>query len=132
MAFNALDVADGLADALETIVGLRVYPFPPDSVQPPAAVIEWPSVTYQPTYGGATRADATYKVLVVVSRAWDRAAFAALSPYLDGDGIKAAIEVDDTLGGVVDSVEVLGSEVSPIDIGGITFVGAVFTVQIWS
>lgn len=92
------DVMQEIGDRLGTIAGLRVYPFPPDTVQTPAAIVTFPDTyTYDETYGrGMDRM--TLPVVLMVGKAWDRASRDALAPYLDGAGatsIKAVLETGD-------------------------------------
>lgn len=48
---NLGEVMDEIGDRLDTIAGLRVYRFPPDNVQPPAAVVTYPdSYMYHQTF----------------------------------------------------------------------------------
>jgi hypothetical protein len=91
------DVMDELAARIDTIVGLRVFAFPPDSVAPPAAVVTYPEdYSYDETYGrGSDRL--TIPVVVMVGKLTDRSSRDNLSVYADGSGvksIKAVIEAD--------------------------------------
>lgn len=93
----------GLATALDTIAGLRVVENFAGSVNPPVAVVGWPTgVEYDSTM--ARGADEwTFAVAVAVRTSSSRAAATNLDGYLAAEGaesVKAAIESDPTLGGV--------------------------------
>lgn len=88
-------VMDDLGTALETIDGLRVFPYWADRVQPPAAVVAWPDPL---TYDAAMRRggdQAEIPVIVMVGKVDTRTARDALSRYADGTGthsVKVAVE----------------------------------------
>lgn len=127
-------IMDGLAAALRTISGLRVYAHVPDNLAPPAAIVQLPrSIDYDLTWGRG--ADVyTIPVLALVGSASDRASHANLAAYLDADGltsIKAAIEADVTLGGVVDDARVSRADgVGAYTFAGVEYAGALLTVAI--
>lgn len=92
---NLADVMDQIGDRIDTIDGLRVYRYPPDNVQVPAAVVTYPEdYTFDATYGrGMDRL--TLPVIVMVGRVSDRKSRDQLAAYCDGSGeksLKAAIE----------------------------------------
>lgn len=119
-----------IGDRLQTISGLRVFDFPPDSLQPPAAVVAWPTVRYDSVMARGAD-DATFEVHVLVGKASDRSAQQQLSLYVDGAGsksIKTAIE-----GGTVgDSCRVSGATVSVMTVGGNEYLAATFSVDVIS
>lgn len=62
---NVSAVMDELATALSTIDGLRVFAYFPDRIVPPAAVVDFPELDYDATFGrGADRASFSVYVLV--------------------------------------------------------------------
>ena len=105
-------VRDGLKTRLETITGLRAYDLIPDTVTPPAAVVGQLDFTFD--IDNARGLDqAQVDVLVIVQRFSERSGQNLLDLYLSGSGassIKAAIEGDRTLGGVVNTLRVTGAE----------------------
>lgn len=135
---SALDlnaVMDGLGVRLATISGLRVFDYPTDQLEPPAAVVGLPTeIAYD--YSKARGFDrATFPVFVVVGGAFARAARDALGPYLAGSGpqsIKAAIEGDRTLAGACATlgVAVGRSDGSGITVNGVRYTGAIFEVEV--
>ena len=95
-------VRDELASRLGAIGGLRVYPYPPDSVSElPAAIIQpgEPLVEYDRTMGGS---DASYRfsALLLAQSADEAQAWKELETYLNPSGagsIKAAVEEETTV-----------------------------------
>lgn len=87
------DVMDELGTQLETIDGLRVYRYPPDNVQVPAAVLDLPSsIQFDQTYGrGMDRL--TLALDVLVGRVHDRSTRGLILPYFDGSGDRSIKQV---------------------------------------
>lgn len=79
------DVMDEIGDALDTIPGtLRVYRFPVDSIEPPAAIVQLPTIEYDRAFArGLDQVDGG--IIVAVSRAWDRAARDAITKFIGGE-----------------------------------------------
>lgn len=131
MALDVNATMDALGVRLATIAGLRVSDYPPDSISPPAAVVAYAELTYDSTY--ARGADmATFPVHVLVSRTSDRMARDQIEAYRAGSGpksVKAA--VDGNLGGVVADARVASSVVEAIDVNGVSYIGATFSVEVF-
>lgn len=130
---NVGAVMDGLASALGEIADLRVFAYPPDAITAPAAIVSYPDpLDFDLTMGrGSDRA--SFPVHVLVGRASDRAARDALVEYMAGAGsrsVKAALEVDGTLGGAADSTRVASVTGVDLDVGGVRYVSATFTVDV--
>lgn len=130
-------VMDGLGVALAAISGLRVFDYPADKLDPPAAVVGFPTeIAWDYTKGrGSDRA--TFPVFVVVGGAFSRPARDALGPYLAGSGaqsIKAALEADRTLAGACATLSVAQarSDGSGITVNGVPYAGAIFDVEVTS
>lgn len=128
------NVQTGLANALENIVGLRVYDFPSDRVETPAAVLSLPETSYDVTLGG--RSDEwTFPLWVLVAKADDRAAYGEMVDYLEAEGsksIRAAVEVDRTLGGACDTVAVVRARPLFATIAGTEFLAVEFTLEVYT
>ena len=93
------DIAGALQTMIETVPGLRVYPFIADTVRPPAAVIGQPSIDFTDQSGGFCRAVWTFQVTLVTTRANERAAQAEMSQLildvvtaLEGDAPVLSVE----------------------------------------
>lgn len=98
--------ATAIKTALATISGLRCYEYQPEQMNPPFAYPVLNSVTYHNAMGtGGLQMEWT--VHVVVGRYLDRTATATLDGYLAYSGttsIRAALELDTTLGGVIQTL----------------------------
>lgn len=132
MAADVPGIMAGLASALASVDGLRVFDYPPDTVSPPAAIVAFPnSVRFDDTMArGADRVE--IPVHVVVGSVSDRASAAAVTAYL-GTGpksVKAAIESDATLGGAADTTRVTEATVTGVTIAGVDLLTATFTVEV--
>lgn len=128
---NIDDIMAGLATAIRAIDGLNVHDFPAARVEPPAVVMELPTIEQIAFQDGAFSVDLA--VWLLISKADDRASAKELLPYIAPVGersIKAAIEADRTLGGVCDSVSVLAIEPTNATLAGTEFLAAQFTVEV--
>ena len=111
MAATASQVLNGLKDRLATISGLRTFSFQPPQLNPPVAFPVITQVNYHRAMGGGL---VVYDcvVYVIVGRYTDDRANADLDGYLAFSGaksIRAALEGDETLGGVAQSLTVNSS-----------------------
>jgi hypothetical protein len=99
----------GIADALNSLLGIRVYNDIPDTPVTPCAITELQRVTYDTTM--ARGADEyQFSVQVLSGRADDRTAQARIEAYVAGSGtesLKTALEADPTLGGSCMTVRVI-------------------------
>lgn len=128
-------IKEGLQTRLATISGLRAYAQQPDNVNAPFA---WPmleSITYNGAMGGGLIIH-TFTVSVVVGRAAERSAQNALDGYLSYAGVssvRAAIEADRTLGGVVQNLIVeTASNISTLDANDATYLMVDFRVVVYA
>lgn len=128
-----IQIRTGLAARLDTISGLEVYRRMPGSISPPCAAVGGPEIDYDNAFqrGGD---DWTIPVRVYVSRADDDAGQDALDAYLAPTGavsVKAAIEGDGTLGGIVDSTRVTRFRgYGNYEIGGIMYLGGEWVCEV--
>lgn len=111
MAATPSQVLAGLKARLATITGLRTFQFQPSQLNPPVAYPVINSINYHRAMrGGLVVYDCV--VYVIVGRYTDDRANADLDGYLAFSGaksIRAALEGDETLGGVAQSLTVNGS-----------------------
>lgn len=116
MAGTVQQAADGIVTRLQTITGLRVYPDIPDNITPPIVVVLLDSV---PSFHDALQGGLPvyrFRLQLVVDTLSSRSAFTdlnAFASYSGDNSIRAAVEGDTTLGGVVqtcvvESVENVG------------------------
>ncbi len=101
-------VREGLKLALQEVEGLRVFDYVPDTVSPPAAIVEFPETWTFDKAMGRGLDECFIPVLILVSRATDRAGNRGIEDYLSTGhkSIKAAIEADKTLDGACASLRV--------------------------
>jgi hypothetical protein len=125
----------GLATALGTLPGVRVYQSLPDEVNVPAALVSFEKVTFDKASGRAV-AVYTFKVTIAVGRTVERVAQSNLDLYVDQSSkqsVKVALEADPTLGGVAYDVYVPElSAYGGITLNGIDYLGAEFSVTIYA
>lgn len=128
------EVQTGVAEALRSIEGLRVYDFPSDRIEPPAAVLSLPETPYDVTLGG--RFDEwTFPLWILVAKADDRAAYGEMVDYLEAEGdrsIRAAIEADRTLGGACDTAAIIRTRPLFATVAGTEFLAAEFTLEVYT
>lgn len=128
---NVNAVVDALGARLATITGLRVYDYVPETVEIPAVVVAYPELRYDSTYARGAD-EATFSITVLVSRAIDRVARDTVEAYRAPTGaksIKAA--VDGNLGGTVADARVASSKVETVEVGGVAYLSATFTVEVF-
>jgi hypothetical protein len=134
-AANVASIMSGLNTRLDTIQGLRCYPYPSDSISVPAAIVAFPEVIeYDSTMArGSDRL--VVPVHVLVGKVSDRTARTRLGAYLNGSGsssVKSAIETDVTLGATVQTVRVTEAEINVMTVGAADYLAATFTVEVIS
>lgn len=100
------EIAEGLAEAVATVKGVRTYDHVPDVFAVPCAYVMPEAVEYWGAFSGGD-AQHVYVVTLVVGRTAERHAQKALYEFMSFDGvrsIRAAIEADRTLGGRVQTL----------------------------
>ena len=111
MAATASQVVLGLKNRLATITGLRTFSYQPSQINPPVAFPVINQVNYHRAMrGGLVVFDCV--VYVITGRYTDDRANADIDDYLAFSGaksIRAALEGDETLGGVAQSLTVASS-----------------------
>lgn len=106
MTATITQVKQGLANRLATITGLRAFAYQPDQLNAPIAFPTLDNVLYHRTMRTALT-EMTFTVTLIVCKADSRSAQSQVDPYISASGsqsVRAAIEGDPTLGGVVDSL----------------------------
>jgi hypothetical protein len=129
---NLSAVMQAVADRLDTITGLRVYAYPPDAVQVPAAVVSYPETyNYDATYGRGMDRIESLPVAVLVGKVSDRASRDKVTQYVKGSGatsVKAVIESGTYT--AFDTVRVTGVTFDVVTIAAVEYLGATFTLDI--
>lgn len=133
MAPTIEQIMDGIETRLATIPNLRTRNVSPDQIVPPCAWVGVPPIpSYHATFGSG-RMTLAPTVIVAVSASLDRVGQMRLAGYANPTGatsIKAAIEADKTLGGVVDDCIVVSFQPTGLDeVGGIGYYGGIFQLQ---
>lgn len=128
------EISDALKNALTVIPGLRVYDYLPDQVNPPLGYVGIQQVNYHGAFRGGNPVH-TYTITIVVGRVSERASQRALDEFLAYDGdrsVRAAIESDPTLDGVIQTLVVTdGGNLAPLTMGDVTYVSIDFSVTVY-
>lgn len=126
-------IRTGLATRLATITGLRTGATIPDNVNPPYAIVSPNSVDYHKAFNNAL-STYNFTITLVVDRVSERTAQNNLDAYCSPTGtssIRAAIESDKTLGGVVYDTMVTGMRnYGSVTIGETNYLAAEFDVAV--
>lgn len=126
----------GLANAADTITGLRCFPALPGSINPPTfAVVEF-ELSYHGTFSsgrGLTEVTFTCGAFATNSNEGRK----QLLPYLADSGsssVPAALEADKTLGGTAKTliVQRVRGAYRLYDIGDSQYLGAMIDVKVWA
>lgn len=127
---DVVDVMDELGDALDTIAGLNVTPHDSNRITPPTALIMYPEITYDLTFGrGSDTQD--FEVFVCIAKSDQPTIRANIAPYLRGSGSKSVKQVLEAhTYTACDVVVVKNANVEVVTIGTIDYVAAVFTVSV--
>lgn len=126
----------GLAVRLETIDGLRVYPYPPDSISElPCAYILPKGGDYDTTFDHGIRYD--FEVVLLLAKGADvKYAQLNIDNYINRTGAKsvyAAIDGESTLGGSCDVCRVARfSEYGGLEYAGTVFLGCKWALEIYT
>jgi hypothetical protein len=133
MSGSATQIHQALSLALTAVPGLRVADHLPEQINPPMAVIQIQSVTYHRAMQGGL-SEWQYLVAVISGRMGDRSAQMQLDGWMAYSGsqsIRAALEVDQTLNGVCQSLMVADMvSVRPITQGDAAYLSCEFNVTV--
>lgn len=130
---NLATVMDQVAARLRTIATLagRTSEYPPDSVNPPAAIVSYPDeYMYDETFGrGMDRL--MLPVVVVVGKVSDRSARNQLGAYVDGSGgssVKQILESGSYT--AFQTLRVADVNFDTVTIAGTNYIAALFILDI--
>jgi hypothetical protein len=128
-------IKEAIADNLRAnIQGMQILGYVRDQVIPPAADVRRGTVDYDQAMQGGVHHWIMY-VRVFVAGITDQGAQAQLDSYLDPDGVnsvKAAIESDPQLGGLIADLHVTqATGEQTYTMGGSQMLGSEWTVEIW-
>ena len=130
---NPTAVRTGLSTALDTITGLRCFDYVPDSLSPPAAIVEPLEIEYGTAMANGLNRVTAY-VLIVVGRMSDRSSQDRIDAYVNTSGassVVAAIEADPTLGGACSTLQVLRAAPRSVVVSGVEMTAYRFEVDIY-
>ena len=129
---NVFDVAEELAALIDDITGLRVYPFPPDALAVPCAIIGYPdTIDFDITMkrGGDMM---TLPVYLVVDRNWDRASAEQFAGFTDSAGVQSIKQkIESATGTDYGAARVRSVSFSVISVAGLEYWVATFLVDIY-
>lgn len=130
---NVAAVMDELKTELATIANLRTFAYPPDKVDPPAAIVGYPNrIDFDVSMGRGTD-HMEIPIFLMVSRLTDRTARDKLAPYLAGSGassVKGVLKAAEPWVAMA-SVRVRMAEVEVVTMAGMDYLTAVFTVDVF-
>lgn len=133
---NPSTVRDRLKTALQTITGLRVMDYVPDSANIPTnnafAVVGQLSLNYDYTLSRGFDF-ATCNIIVMVGRMSERSGQERLDGLLASSGstsIKAAVEADKTLSGAVQTLRVVSASPGTITSANIDYLSYQYSVEL--
>jgi len=129
-------VRDALKTALQTITGLRVFDYVPDSANIPTnnafAIVGQLTMNYDYTLNRGFDS-ATCQLIVVVGRMSERNGQERLDGLLASSGstsIKTAVEADKTLGGAVQTLRVVSASPGTITSANIDYLSYQYSVEL--
>jgi len=129
------ELREGLAVRLRTISGLRAASTQPDSPNPPQAIVNLDSITYDQAYNRGLD-EYQFTILVLAGRVAERTSQNRLEAYLNPTGsssIKVAIQGDRTLGGKAQTLRVTEvTSYGSINVGDVTYLAANITVVVYA
>jgi hypothetical protein len=131
-------VQQGLADAASAVTGppkLRGFASLPGAITPPVFAPTELELAYDQAFGGGL-VTVMFTCGVFTSIGDTPAGRSALMGYLDRDGtssVKAALELDKTLGGVCKTLTTRRARGAYrlYEIGGVDYLGALLDVEVW-
>jgi hypothetical protein len=130
MRLNA--VMDEVAQVLEQITGLRVFPYPPEKIVPPAGYVSYPaSVDFDEAYGRGEDAFRDLPIVLVASKVTTRTARDTVAAWASGDGpksIKRAMEAHTWT--TCDDLTITSCEFDVETIGGVPYLAAMFKATV--
>ncbi len=129
---NLATVMDEVAALLEQVTGLRVYPYPPPSINAPAGYVSYPrSIDYDQTYGRGTDQYTDLPIVLLAGKATDRSARDTVAGWCAGSGpdsIKQLLEEHKWVG--CDDLTIATCEFDVELLAGIPYLQAMFKATI--
>lgn len=134
MAASISQLRLALQAALEQIDDLPAHDIWPGQVTPPAALVRPTSISYAEAFDGLTQY--FFEVVLVVRNTNLRSGQEQLDEYVSPSGdrsVQTAVELDQTLGGISDIVNVARAhDYGELFVGEAKYLGVIFDVEIWA
>lgn len=129
---NVTEVLAEIAARLDTIPKLNVFPYWAKKVPVPGVTVGLPErIEYDQTKGRGSDA-CDVPVIVLVGAVSSAASARELNLYMDGDGDRSfAAVLDSGPWESCDDVHVVSAEPGAFDSGGVTLLGAEFTLRVF-
>lgn len=132
-----------MAEAISTQLSappynIRTEAYLADTFSPPVALVAIRDVTYHEAFGSFPLGMYRFEIYVICARPSDRAGIEAIEAFMSSSGnssVRAALEADPTLGGVVDNAIVRSSgPMTGLSIGasGAVYITVPFVVEAYS
>lgn len=125
-------VMDEAAKALEEITGLRVTPYPPGTVTPPAGYISYPqSIDFDETYRRGEDRFTDLPLVLLAGKTTDRSARDTVAGWASGDGpqsVKARMEAHTWT--TCDDLTVTSCEFDVETLAGVPYLAAMFKATV--
>lgn len=126
------DIASAISATLDN-AGIRSLEYLGDQVNPPVALVAIDDVEFHQAMGNPGTALHVFIVYVIVARSSDRAGYKTLEAFMSNTGeqsLRAVLEADTKLGGVVDSCLVAkANKPASINVGGVSYMSCQLEVQ---
>lgn len=126
-------VRAALADAVDSITGIRCSAYMPDNVNPPQAVVWDTGIDYDIVMGRGAD-EFQFLVRVYVSRTAEMASQKLLDTLREPSGsssLKTVVEADSGLAAVVDYARVRSaSPIELVTVGGVDYLTVEFTIEV--
>jgi hypothetical protein len=125
-------VMDEVASVLREITGLNVFPYPPESLTPPAGYVSYPrSIDMDGTYGRGEDQFTDLPIVLVASKVMTLAARETVAAWASGDGpksIKAFMEAHSWT--TCDDLTVTSGEFDVEKIAGVDYLAVMFKATV--
>lgn len=129
---NLNDVMDEVGQAMESITGLRVFPFPGASITPPAGYVSYPqSVDYDETYGRGVDQITDLSIVLLAGDVYTKQARDLVAEWASGNGPKSVKKaIESWPWSSCDDVTITSCEFDGETISGVLYLAANFKATI--
>lgn len=125
-------VMDEVAQALTEITGLRVFPYPPETLTPPGGYVSYPqSVDFDEAYQRGEDQFTDLPIVLLASKVTTKAARDTVAAWASGDGpksVKRALEAWTWT--TCDDLTVTSCEFDVEKVSGVSYLAAMFKATV--